>query len=167
MKKILLHTRRPGLKKYAIVDDQDYKRLREFTWVYFITRDGNEYAKRQFPMKNYVPGKTMLMHREITKFKPGVLCDHKNGNGLDNRRINLRPCNEHQNGGNSRKTRSKTSSRYKGVTWFKRHQLWRGQIMKNRKQYHLGYFDSEVEAAIVYNVAAQLFFGKFARLNPV
>lgn len=58
-------------------------------------------------------------------------------------------------------------SKYKGVTYHKNHNVWQSTITKNYKNMYLGSFSSEEDAAIAYNVAAQLFHGDLANLNPV
>jgi hypothetical protein len=58
-------------------------------------------------------------------------------------------------------------SKYKGVTWHKKHKKWMAQIMCDRKKTHLGYFDCEIEAAKAYNSAALAAWGEFAGLNQL
>ena len=65
------------------------------------------------------------------------------------------------------KKSSKTSSKYKGVFWNKKMQKWRAQVRFEGKNYHLGYFTSEIEAALAYNTAALNFFKTFAKLNII
>jgi hypothetical protein len=91
--------------------------------------------------------------------------DHINGDRLDNRRSNLRVANQSQNLANQRKTRG--ASRYKGVDWHERHQLWRARIQKDGKRRLLGWFASEDEAGVAYNEAAVRLFGEYARLNVI
>lgn len=98
-----------------------------------------------------------LLHRLIL---PGVpLVDHKDCDGLNNRRSNLRAATARQNSGNSRKIKP-ASSRFKGVSFDKKRNKWVAGIAIN-----LGRFDSEEEAARVYDVAAAKIHGEFARLN--
>ncbi len=91
--------------------------------------------------------------------------DHKNSNGLDCRRRNLRPATESQNMGNRRKQSS--SSKFKGVTWNKRLSKWIAQIGQPGSRKHLGCFSEEREAAQRYNQAAKEKWGEFARLNTI
>lgn len=106
---------------------------------------------------------TQYLHDFILNIK-GV--DHKNGNGLDNRRSNLRPANQSQNLPNQRK-RSGVSSRYKGVTWDKDNNKWRAQIQVDGRHIHLGRYIDETEAALAYVQAAHEYFGEFANVEPL
>ena len=103
------------------------------------------------------------MHRFIIGAPKGVLVDHKNGDGLDNRRENLRFCSASQNQMNRGKTvRNKTG--FKGVFWGSNHR-WQAQISCCGIKFHLGSWTDPEDAAAIYDIAAQQFHGKFARLN--
>ena len=91
-------------------------------------------------------------------------CDHINGNGLDNRRENLRICTHAENQRNSRSARG-SSSQYKGISWNKRDKRWYSHIRIDDKQQHLGVFTSEVKAAKAYDAAALKHWGRFAKPN--
>ena len=91
--------------------------------------------------------------------------DHINGNGLDNRKANLRAATALQNSWNCRKTRRKKSSKYKGVSWLKRQKIWQSRIQANGKMIFLGNFKDEKKAAEVYDQAAQKHHKEFAVLN--
>ena len=93
--------------------------------------------------------------------------DHVNNDRLNNDLNNLCWCTHGQNQFNTNKKSTKTSSQYKGVYWNKRSQKWHAQVSFERKKYHLGYFTSEIEAALAYNTAAQKFFKTFAKLNEI
>lgn len=104
---------------------------------------------------------TQQMHNFIT----GVLgIDHRNGDGLDNRRANLRITTQAQNCANTR-IRSNNKSGFKGVSWKKGSNAWVAQIRRNDKSYHLGLFADREEAARAYDAAAVEFFGEYARIN--
>jgi len=109
--------------------------------------------------------KSIKMHRQILKIKDKLFVDHINGDGLDNRKANLRAATALQNSWNMKKVGIKTSSRYKGVIWNKQVKKWSVQMNVYRKSRFLGYFDNEVEAAKTYDEAAKKYFGEFAMLN--
>lgn len=102
------------------------------------------------------------MHMMLTGWRE---TDHRNGNGLDNRRKNLRPCTHAQNCRNA-KPRS-VSSKYKGVGWSRVHNKWRARIRVDGILKSLGVFTEEAQAARAYDRAAAEYFGEFARLNGV
>ena len=104
------------------------------------------------------------MHRAILNAPKGLLVDHIDGNGLNNRKSNLRLCTFAQNAHNSRPRRN-SSSRYKGVCWHKLKKKWTVSIYKGGKRTYLGYYDDEIEAALAYDRKAEELFGEFAYLN--
>jgi len=104
------------------------------------------------------------MHRDL--FPGARMVDHINGNGLDNRRENLRPATNRENQGNSEKQQG-VSSRFKGVCWVKSKGRWTAYIKTKKRLEKLGYFDDETQAAKAYNMAAIEVFGEFARLNKL
>jgi len=146
--------------KTAIVDDDMYDELSKYKWSASFLH-GNWYAKRNIR----VGGKrlTVRMHSVIIDIPSGLLPDHKNGNGLDNRRENLRACTKTENQRNQRKTRG--TSVFKGVHWKEERGNWIAQIQVNHKNFHLGCFTSEIAAALAYDEAAKLHFGEFAKTN--
>lgn len=155
MKKIPL-----TMGKYALVDDEDYEELSKYKWHYhdagYATR--SIYLGKRDGKYKY---KKIFMHRQILNNPKQT--DHANGDGLDNRRSNLRVCDYTDNMRNRRKSANK-SSKFKGVLWDKRAGKWRSRIGL-AKDKHIGYFNDEKEAAIAYNEAAKEHFGEFARLN--
>lgn len=115
--------------------------------------------------KVMVDGERIMSHRLIwlmvTGSWPENEIDHINGDGQDNRWVNLREATHRQNGKNKRLQRG-NSSGYTGVT-FTREGRWRAVIRSDGKRFHLGYFDTAAEAADAYAVAAQKLYGVFAR----
>ena len=151
--------------KVALVDDEDFDWLSQYKWcaIKDSKRSYIYYVARTTPKQN---GKQrmIMMHREILGLPKGVQTDHRNGNGLDNQKANLRPATHQQNQFN-RQSHHKGTSKYKGVGWHKSTQKWRAHIGFNCKLIHLGLFDDEKEAAKAYDCKAKELFGEFANLN--
>lgn len=91
--------------------------------------------------------------------------DHINGNGLDNRLLNIRICSQRENSMNCRKHMEASHSKYKGVTYRKSRRKFQAQIKVNYKYIYLGCFTNEIDAALAYNKAALKHFGLYANLN--
>ena len=144
----------------ALVDDEDYERLAQYKWRICPHKNAT-YAMRTARMADGRE-RTVQMHREIMEAQPGSDVDHVNRNGLDNRRANLRVCSRCQNLRNRIGRRSR-DSKYKGV--YQVGKRWRARIAQGGKQYHLGHFDTQEEAAKAYDAAARHHFGEYARLN--
>lgn len=159
MKKIAL-----TLNKYALVDDEDYTKLIQFKWCAHRNPTGVEkyYALRKGSIR---------MHRFILGLNrwDKVDVDHINGNGLDNRRCNLRICTRRQNCCNRTKQKlikgKKLSSVYLGVCFDTSRGKWISYINLNGRRKHLGRFKHEEDAAVAYNVAAIASRGQYASLN--
>lgn len=148
--------------KFALVDDGDYEFLMQWKWC---ARSNSKvfYAGRN--MRTWPGRKTILMHNVVLPPKPGFTVDHINGDGLDNRKANLRLATKQQQMGN-RKQLSGTTSRFKGV-WRSdsKSRPWKSAISKDGKPFCLGYFYTEEEAAEAYDVASKEKYGEFAKLN--
>ena len=149
--------------KFTIVDPADFYRLNSFYWL-TCGRNGNLYAARLIRTPT---GRlnTILMHKEILDSPSGLLVDHINTDSLDNRRANLRLATHSQNSCNSRRDKSNTYSRFRGVSFSKRKQKWFAAIRADGKKIWLGYFDNEIDAAHAYDNAARQYHGEFSRLN--
>jgi hypothetical protein len=131
--------------KVALVDDEDYEWLNQWKWCAYKNKN-TFYAARHTKTEN---GKqTMIrMHIEVIGKREGLITDHINGNGLENRRENLRHVTRRQNGQNRHDERS---SKHPGVSWYKRDKNWQATIQVNGKRKHLGYFSNEADAFRAY-----------------
>lgn len=110
------------------------------------------------------------MHRmlcDTTQEQPYV--DHRDGDGLNNRRSNLRRSTRSQNNRNKVNKKPGPSSRYLGVSWAKRSSMWSVQIRSGTsgQVVYVGLFKEECDAALAYNFAAEAAFGEFASYNTV
>jgi hypothetical protein len=143
--------------KYAIVDADDYARVNRHKWC--LSRTGNQlYAQRR------CRGKTIRMHQLIMNPPRGMVVDHIDGNGLNNRRSNLRICTRLENTRNRRRNPS-TATGFKGVWRDKKTGKYWAQIQLSRRPTRLGSFATAVEAARAYDRKAIELFGEFACLN--
>lgn len=142
-----------------MIDDGDFEAVSKYKWHY-----SSGYAKRN----GMVHGKKRIlrMHHMIVPLRDGFMIDHKNGDGLDNRRDNLRLVTKSQNMMNMATTVASKSG-YKGVSWHKYANKWRAYIVKNYRQINLGLFDDKLDAVRAYNQAAKIYHGEYARLNNV
>lgn len=145
----------------ALIDEEDYAHLNQWKW-HILRVEKLCYAARS--IKDGENGGTILMHRQLLNVPNGKEIDHKDGNGLNNCRSNLRICNHQQNHYNLR-NQVNTSSIYKGVHWDKDKHKWRASLKVEGKIKRLGRFKDEALAALAYNQAATKYFGEYARLN--
>ena len=147
--------------QYAIIDDEDYDRVAQYKWravwggrcfyaVHMFWNKGKRYEIR--------------MHRFIMNAPKSILVDHRNYDGLDNRKENLRLCS-HSQSQYHRRSCNKGTSRFKGVSLRKKNKKWQAQIKHNKKSIWIGEFIDEAEAAEAYDEKARELFGEFAHLN--
>ena len=145
----------------TLVDDADYERLAQYRW-YACKDHRKHYAKRS------AGNQKLLMHRVILGLRPGdgIQSDHRDGNGLNNQRENLRTCTNAENGRNRVASAGLTSA-YLGVSLDRN--KWRAQSKLPRSKgglkVSLGWFDSEEDAARAYDRFAIEHFGEFANPN--
>lgn len=149
--------------KFALVNEDDYGILKRFKWTLSIL-NGRPYATRMMPTSEAgkLVKKTILMHREIMKPPQGMEVDHRDGNGLNNQRSNLRICTHAENVRNRGKQKNNKSG-YKGVKFEKRGNKYVAQIKYSNVVYYLGTFSSPVEAHEAYKEASKKLHKKYGR----
>ena len=137
----------------ALVDDADQVAVTAHNWQ-AVWRTNKWYARARLPSPK-AKSVYVYLHRFLAG-APGLDVDHKNGDGLDNRRENLRVATHQQNMMNMRRAFGS-----KGVCPT-RGGKYRAYIVKNAKQKSLGVFSTKAEAQTAYNAAAETLFGEFA-----
>lgn len=145
----------------AIVDDRDYEKLSQWKWY------AHRYDNRWYALRGEWDGqrmRTVRMHRVILNAEKGVQVDHKDHNGLNNQRANLRLASNSENQQNAR-PRVRAKSKFKGVHQIRNGSRWRAVIQLRGRLIHLGYYDTAREAALAYDQAAAERFGQFACTN--
>lgn len=147
----------------ALIDEVDRELVSRFTWNARPTRS-TIYACARVPkeFRDQWNQSYIRLHNLILPPLSGMETDHKDRNGLNCCRYNLRACTESQNNFNRVWPKSKKTN-YRGLAPVGR--KWLAHIQVNRKQIHLGVFDTEEEAALAYNRAAVHHFGEFSNLN--
>lgn len=156
MKEIKLSKFGKNRGKYvALVDDEDFEYLNQFNWNAHF--DGhNYYAVRTV----YNPKKTIRMHRIVMNTPDDMEPDHIDHNGLNCQKYNMRNCTHIENIKNKNAI---GKSKFLGVSY--RGLKIRATIKVNKKCIHLGYFKSELDAALAYDLAAKTHHKEFANLN--
>lgn len=148
----------PLTKGYtAIVDDADFDRLSAHKWC-AIEIEGRTYAV------GTIKTKFTYMHRFLMDAPKGYYVDHRNGNGLDCTRENMRIASPTQNSGNQRLSTRNTSG-LKGVSFNRDRNKWEAYVSFNGKKRNLGYFTTKEAAGRAYDDAARKAFGPFACIN--
>lgn len=149
--------------KIALVDDEDYERLNQFKW--YAKREGNTLYAVRGSKRLDGKGKQKLirMHRVIMNASKGNQVDHRFGNGLDNRKENLRMCTNQQNAHNRKQPQKNNKLGIKGVCWDEKLKKFKAGIKFNGKSIHLGYFNVLGDADSAYRIAEEKYFGEFAR----
>lgn len=107
----------------------------------------------------------IYFHREATGVSPELQVDHRDGDGLNNCRQNLRFATNSQNHAGKMTRPAHFKSRFRGVYFQKQNRNWCAQIKQNYRKKHIGSFAREEDAACAYDRVALEKFGEFAQLN--
>lgn len=143
----------------VIVDGPDAARVLACKW-YAKPHRRTVYAVRNTRREDGAHT-TQTLHKFLTGY---AKTDHINGDGLDNRRENLREVTDGQNTRNTRRRLDNTSS-FKGVCWNKQQGMWQARIAVDGVRYRLGYYTTAEEAARAYDAAARELHGEYATVN--
>jgi hypothetical protein len=150
----------------ATIDDCDFEHANKIVWCVAVKpKKRTVYAIGKLPMGKYQQ-RTVYLHRWIMDEPPDKLVDHKDGNGLNCQRENLRVADAVQNGRN-RKLNINNTSGFKGVYRYKQEDKWTAMIRVNKRLVYIGLFKNIEDAARAYDVWARDIFGEFAHLNFV
>ena len=143
----------------AVIDACDFEKVAGYNWHVFHNKT-NVYARRTERLPS---GKrrTVQMHRVISECPDGKVVDHRDGNGLNNIRVNLRICDPVNNAQNC-KTYRNNSTGVRGVQHYGAGRF-RAQIRHEKKLLHLGVFDTLEEASASYEKAKAELHGEFRR----
>lgn len=142
--------------KSALVDDSDFDELNRYRW-HLHTSNRCQYARAR------VDGKNVLMHRLL--LRSVRMIDHRDGNGLNNERTNLRIATQVTNQRNRRKLTGKCPHKGVQLSLNQRSVRYRARIKLGGRQVQLGNYSNPIAAAIAYDIAAKREFGEFARTN--
>lgn len=145
--------------KFALIDEDDFEIVSRHKWSLAVRTESH--SKREYAQA-FVDGKMVLMHRLIIGANPGEIVDHVCGDGLDNRRSNLRKATPSENNQNQ-PMQGHNPWGFKGVSPNKNR--WRARIRLNGNEIHLGTFDTREQAAHAYDDAARQLYGQFGRFN--
>ncbi len=140
---------------FAMVDDEDFDWLSNFSWR--SRKGGNTYYA-------YTYGKVGMHTMILRSFVTNSIVDHKDGDGLNNTRGNIRLCTHAQNMQN-RALSKNSKSGIKGVYFNKKSKKWRSEIRSNGKRYCIGSFESKEDASIAYKIRAKELHGDFYRVE--
>lgn len=146
------------------VDDEDAGWMKNYKWHRYNNGNGREYARTGDPQKGFVSAHRMIIGYYGYAVPAGSQVDHRDGNGLNDCKGNLRIASPAENSANRGPQRNNTSG-YKGVTFS--NGKWIAQIQVKNHYMNLGSHPTAEHAALAYNGAAKAYFGEFAYQNPV
>lgn len=164
--KIELH-RRNKESLWAIIDLDDLDRVINFpyTWYAKLNKSiGKYYVYASEYCTETKRCKPIFLHQFIMKAN-GKTVDHRNNNGLDNRKTNLRKALDKNNSTNRRSRNKNNSSGYRNVSWSNGYGKWIVQMQVNKKNTILGKFDDVHEAGKFAEEMRHKYYGEFCGKN--
>lgn len=144
----------------ALIDDEDIDIVSQRKWNLQVTSGSSVY----YAAATFSYQRVLMHHLVFGKPEHGMVTDHRDGNGLNNQKCNLRFVTTQQNMWSTHAVRG--ASRFKGVS--PSHcgrKKWKAQIRIGRTTKVIGYFHTEEEAAIAYDRVALAMRGEFASVN--
>ena len=151
----------------ALIDEADFDLVSRFKWCAFNGSTGKTYYAQSHIRRDNGSRTNVYMHRllfGLTDSRTDV--DHIDGDGLNNRRANLRTCSRAENLWN-RGAQANNKSGFKGVTFHKQSRKWRAEIRFNGNYKSLGYFHTPEEAHMAYCAAAAELHGEFCNFGAM
>lgn len=145
----------------VLLDDEDYEKISKFSWR--VHPQSNNIQRSEWIKGSRGKVKTFSMASEIMNDSGGMY-DHQDRNPFNNQKSNLCKTTYQKNLRNRNK-RKNSSSKYFGVSFFKRDRTWQAAITINYKVIHIGRYSAELEAAVAYNKAAINLVQGFINLN--
>lgn len=145
--------------RWTLIEMADFPLVKDYNWFY--RKDGG-YACRNRLASEGPKGTLIRVHQVICPCDPGFEPDHQNGDGLDNRRSNLRPSTHNQNSKNQ-KMRNTNTSGFKGIHWIGRANRWCAQITVDGVNHYLGIYKEITDAIAARKEAEAKYFGEFSR----
>jgi hypothetical protein len=146
----------------AIIDREDVERVCQFKWTALST-PWTVYARRTWRSEDRKQH-SMYLHRYIMQPENNQEVDHRDGDGRNCVRSNMRVATKSQNAQNQKKKKTNTSGT-KGVGFYKPTGTWQAYIGANRLQKHLGFFKTKEEAIAARHGAARLLHKDFHKLE--
>jgi hypothetical protein len=151
--------------QYSLIDSWNIDEVQEWNWCAMDTKSSRTiYAGRHIKIPKTRKSICIKLHCLVLPPDKGLMIDHINGNGLDNRRSNLRMCTHAQNKQNVAMTSFNTTG-FKGIAWNKNLQRWHAKIQVNGVNHSLKYHYTKEAAHAAYCEAAKRLHGEFARFS--
>jgi hypothetical protein len=148
----------------AVIDADDVHLVSGWNWSARVNRNRGRVRQVYAIRAEYEAGKQSIvrMHRVVAKTSEGKFADHIDGDGLNNRKANLRDATPSENAFNKKKS-SGNASGFKGVHWHKKSGKWQAQIGINYARVSLGLFETAEAAAAAYASASAQIHGRFGK----